>query len=161
MSNDSLNPITHHDPETIAFIRESNRIEGIRRDPTEAEIEEHCRFMAQDDITLQDMVQFVSIYQPGAELRERKGMNVRIGHYYPPHGDITIRAWLQDIVEIANRNKGNPRTAYQVHLKYESLHPFMDGNGRSGRMLWLWMMREAPLGFLHTFYYQTLDASGR
>jgi len=28
-------------------------------------------------------------------------------------------------------------------------------------MLWLWMMQEAPLGFLHTFYYQTLDAYGR
>lgn len=30
-------------------------------------------------------------------------------------------------------------------------------HGRSGRMLWMWMMREAPLGFLHTWYYQSLS----
>ena len=55
-----------------------------------------------------------------------------------------------------------------VHLsgrcRYETLHPFMDGNGRSGRILWAWQMIEhniAPglsLGFLHAYYYQTLAA---
>ena len=38
----------------------------------------------------------------------------------------------------------------------------MDGNGRSGRVLWLYNMggiERVPLGFLHTFYYQALDAS--
>ena len=41
-----------------------------------------------------------------------------------------------------------------------SNHPFTDGNGRSGRALWLWQMNNhAPFGFLHTFYYQTLENS--
>ena len=54
-------------------------------------------------------------------------------------------------------------SAYVLHCRYESLHPFTDGNGRSGRALWLWMMggiEEAPLGFLHTWYYQSLEAGG-
>lgn len=148
-------------PTDLKFIEESNRIEGIKRKPTAAEIEEFQRFMAQDSLSIDDLIQFVSVYQPGALLREKEGMNVRIGNYYPPLGNPNLREWLQDIVDKANRNKSDKRIAYQVHIEYESLHPFMDGNGRSGRMLWMWMMCDAPLGFLHTFYYQTLSASGR
>ena len=52
--------------------------------------------------------------------------------------------------------------AWQTHNDYENLHPFTDGNGRSGRMLWAWQMRNdddaMARGFLHTFYYQTLSA---
>jgi hypothetical protein len=47
----------------------------------------------------------------------------------------------------------------EAHVRYETLHPFTDGNGRTGRALWYWMMvgsSRADLGFLHAFYYQTL-----
>lgn len=148
-------------PTHMNFIKESNRIEGIKRSPTKAEIEEFQRFMAQDSISMDDMIQFVSVYQPGALLRDKDGMNVRVGNYKPPGGCIQMRDALQDILGIVNRNEGDRSIAHQMHIKYESLHPFMDGNGRSGRMLWMWMMKDAPLGFLHTFYYQTLAASGR
>lgn len=57
---------------------------------------------------------------------------------------------------------------YHIHVDYENLHPFTDGNGRSGRALWLRRMKDLgensfyqalDLGFLHTFYYQTLKFS--
>lgn len=140
----------------IEFIRESNRIEGILREPTTAEIEEYHRFMALPRVEIRDMIQFVSTYEPGAELRDRPGMNVRIGDHFPPPGDITIKTRLMYILEEADHNPRNEDVAYYLHKQYEFLHPFMDGNGRSGRMLWMWMMREAPLGFLHTWYYQSL-----
>lgn len=149
-----------------AFIKESNRIEGIKRAPKKTEIEEYQRFMAQDSLSIDDVAQFVSAYQPGALLRDKRGMNVRIGNYYPsggggdyypPVGSPDIRQNLQKILDIANCNRGDKSIAYQVHQKYENLHPFMDGNGRSGRMLWMWMMKRAPLGFLHTWYYQSLS----
>ena len=49
--------------------------------------------------------------------------------------------------------------SWRAHLEYETLHPFMDGNGRSGRTIWLWMRQGnqlPPLSFLQAFYYQTL-----
>lgn len=141
--------------DTIDFIRESNRIEGIYREPLEKEIKEYERFMALKNVTLEDIIKFVKTYQPDAILRDRTGLNVQVGSYFPPAGDISIKTRLIDVLFEANTRRNITR-AYTVHHRYEQLHPFTDGNGRSGRMLWMWMMRDAPLGFLHSFYYQSL-----
>ena len=139
------------------FVRESNRIEGIER-VLQKEVAAHEKFLQLDRIDIQDMTWFVQQVQPDAQLRDVMGRNVRVGNYYPPQGGIAILGKLGNILHQANIIDDKPAHAYEIHHEYESLHPYTDGNGRSGRMLWLWMMREAPLGFLHTFYYQALRA---
>ena len=137
------------------FVAESNRIEGITRIPTRDEVVAHEAFLALEDIAVTDVVALVSILQSGALLRDRVGRDVRVGSYYPPRGGLHIRNDLRLLL-----NRLDEYTPHSAHLAYEALHPFTDGNGRSGRALWLWMMRgDAPLGFLHHFYYQTLKAS--
>lgn len=146
------------------FVKESNRIEGITRDPTWQEVDAHKQFLALDTVMIQDLQRFVGVCQPGAKLRDETGMNVRVGNHVPPDGGLEILNLLAPILSVAvgGRNRLDRREAHSVHMLYENLHPFMDCNGRSGRVLWLWMMRgEAPLGFLHHFYYQTLSANGR
>ena len=139
------------------FVIESNRIEGINRVPLPEEIWAHERFLVLDSIGLVDLEAFVNVVQPGATLRRRLGMNVRVGDHIAPPGGPDIEERLNDLLNTATRDEADP---YKTHLGYERLHPFMDGNGRSGRALWLWMMGgNAPLGFLHQFYYQTLQAS--
>lgn len=143
------------------MVAESNRIEGIERDPTEAELEEFDRFMQLRTVRISDLERFVNVYAPGNRLRERVGQDVRVGSYHPPRGGPDIVPALDQLLTDIYDNK---TTAWEAHLRYESLHPFTDGNGRSGRMLWYWMMqfnRLYPLGFLHAFYYQTLSSCPR
>ena len=150
------------DRELRTFVKESNRIEGILRAPTKREIEAHVAILQHGAPDIGALSRFVMTVA-GKPLREREGMNVRVGNHFPPPGgpDIPIRLGL--ILHGAHRGDD----PWAVHKDYETLHPFMDGNGRSGRVLWLWQMLNQPmrngaqalaLGFLHTFYYQTLGA---
>lgn len=144
------------------FVRESNRIEGIHRDPTTDEISATARFLSNSGrpVTITDLIDLVAVYQPNAKPRFVQGLDVRVGNHIPPRGGPHVQARLVSLLEQKDRH----RDAYEMHIEYETLHPFTDGNGRSGRALWLREMGgmwKAPLGFLHTFYYQTLQHSGR
>lgn len=141
----------------LQFLKESNLIEGITAPPSFEEQMVAATFLDLSELTLNDFLLFVGVNQGDAVLRDRAGLNVQIGGGLAPLGDITIKTRLLDLIADANEN-ADP---YQTHVKYEMLHPFTDCNGRSGRILWLWMMRRqkrsiAHMGFLQTFYYQTL-----
>ncbi len=92
--------------------------------------------------------------KPG--LRVLPGMDVRVGYHLPPPGGPGIEADLKELC-----NQALDLHPYELHQRFEQLHPFMDGNGRVGRMLWTWAMTQRDwsvrLGFLHTWYYQSLE----
>lgn len=140
------------------FIRESNAIEGIFRDPTEDEIAAAERFMRLFEVSATALGDFQAVMAPGKPLRERAGMNVGVGDYIAPPGGPNILKRLQVILRHANQG-ADP---WEVHIQFEALHPYMDGNGRSGRILWAWQMhclgkQPFAIGFLHRFYYETLS----
>ncbi|MFZ0827966.1 MAG: Fic family protein [Verrucomicrobiia bacterium] len=100
---------------------------------------------------------------------------VRVGHYVPPPpGDVSglmfeLLAWW---------NKESPKmspvlSSAIIHYRFESIHPFADGNGRTGRALALWELYRRGFDTHHIFsvdefywenrprYYAALDAVRR
>ncbi len=123
------------------------------------------KFLQLDAVSPDDLDNLVKIYCPalaekyGSLMRVKPGMDVRIGGYTPIRGGPEVKLKLEELCN-------NPVGPWECHIKYETLHPFLDGNGRSGRTLWAWQMRKYnqdpyALPFLQQFYYQTLKHIGR
>lgn len=145
------------------FVQESLNIEDIWRKPTEEELEVTWNFIKRSKLEIKDLVELVKVYQPNAVIRDNPWHRVWIGGHEAPKGGETL---LQDVSELLyNCNKSNldirKTDPYFVHCQYEHLHPFTDGNGRSGRAIWANLMwhkgYDFKFKFLQMFYYQTLQ----
>lgn len=72
---------------------------------------------------------------PGTELKNSiTGETI----YTPPQSEQEIRTYLKNLEDFINNNEDgiDPLTKVcLIHYQFESIHPFYDGNGRTGRIL--------------------------
>lgn len=144
------------------FVVESFMIEGILSFDKAKMVEAHKVFLDVEQLSVLHLCRLAETLEPRARLRTRPGMNVRIGSHFPPPGGPGIAYHLDNLLQNINAGQLSP---WEAHCRYEELHPFLDGNGRSGRVLWLWMHTQqsypVPPSFLRLFYYETLNAYRR
>jgi len=88
---------------------------------------------------------FVKLYQtikktqagvrtvPGTKLQNGNGRII----FTPPEGEAVIRDKLRNLEDyIHGKDRTDPLTKLAIiHYQFESIHPFTDGNGRTGRIL--------------------------
>jgi len=96
---------------------------------------------------------------------------VRVGNLIPPPADM-VPELMADLAEYIAHDENIPALikAGLTHIQFETIHPFLDGNGRIGRLLIVLMLVEGNLLTTpilypsyyfkkhHMEYYQHLDA---
>ena len=79
---------------------------------------------------------------PANETGHTRKVQVYVGNWVPPNAylaDQMLRNWILDI-----EHHWKDLDPKEMHVRFETIHPFIDGNGRTGRMLMWW--HESKLG---------------
>ena len=116
------------------FVIVSNRISGIDRRPTEAEIAAHRGLLATNNLRVENLEIFVDHIARGARLRDEADLGI---------GDDGIVLRVEPKADLATIVKGVRSLATspeRLHRLYSLLQPFTDGNGRCGRALIMWQI---------------------
>jgi hypothetical protein len=110
------------DQQLEAFVRESNRIEGIHRNPTPEEIKAHKTLIARKRVKVEHVTALVAVCQPNAILRASSNIpGVRVGnHIAPPSGPQIVN----DLEKLLADISANAITPWAAHVRYETLHPY-------------------------------------
>lgn len=150
------------------YIRESNKIEGIH---SETEVIQSLiawdYLQALTTINQTDICAIQKIITANQTnlLGNQRGfyrnvsmINVRVGSYVAPdYSEVAqlMADWFNDWLKM---------TPLIAHIRFETIHPFVDGNGRVGRMLYWWQcVKAGRVPTLYTnqkklFYYNLFDS---
>ena len=80
-------------------------------------------------------------------------IRVRVGPYFPPPPE-DVSGLMFELIEWWNKESGTLSPALSsaiLHYRFEAIHPFADGNGRTGRALALWELYRRGFDTHHIF----------
>lgn len=129
-------------------IRQSNLIEGYDDPEFDKQSMKAWKFLARqeaiDRAVVQTLQKTIVESQDDLSPMERgqyRYAQVWVGDHQPPNAlriPELMESWLNNMAFYSDH------TPKELHVEFEKIHPFVDGNGRTGRMLMWW--HELKLG---------------
>lgn len=141
----------------IEFLRESNNIENEWDDDSLIQAIYAWDFIVNQDIlTINNILDTHKILMKNYNILEtEKGFfrkrDVWIGGHKakaPLQIDALIRVWVESANHTLKMTRGIEEQIIKDHIAYEAIHPFIDGNGRTGRIFLNWQRVRAKLPIL-------------
>ena len=146
--------------ELIEFLYQSNLIEDEHRAVALVDSISAWTYMEEwarpNDLTLKDILNIHEYLMYHIDPRiagKLRGVNVRVGSSIRPDHTLVYGLINELLREPAPKTEEDIR---QWHIKFEEIHPFDDGNGRCGRIIYQWQRKSGGLP-IHIIYAKDKD----
>src|SRR5712692_10402501 len=154
------NPLTLEQVRAVEQGRELSAVGGRARQEVVnyfaalRHIEKHAgkKSFAHDDVLRLHRIIAGKVMRQGEAGRYRT-IGVRVGSYLPPPPE-QVSGLMHELLDWWNKDSlalSPVVSSAIVHYRFESIHPFADGNGRTGRALALWELYRRGFDSHHIF----------
>lgn len=134
----------------LNHIRQSNLIEGVDDPAQDQKSLEAWNYLIQRKTLTEDLI--LTVHRmvmedllPARNVGSYRHVWVRVGNRICPDPHEVPYLMREFVTTMEQPTKFEPR---RMHVRFEKIHPFVDGNGRVGRLLMWWhqlQLNEEPL----------------
>ena len=149
---------------TLTAVPERARREVVNYFAALRHIEKHAgkKAITHEDVLRLHKIIAGRVMEQGEAGRYRT-IRVRVGPFLPPPPEL-VSGMMFELLEWWNKDSGSLTPVLSsaiVHYQFEAIHPFADGNGRTGRALALWELYRRGFDTHHIFSVDEYYWEGR
>lgn len=149
---------------TLSAVPDRARLEVVNYFAALRHIEKHAgkKSIAHEDVLRLHKIIAGRVMDQGEAGRYRT-IRVQVGSFFPPPPEL-VSGLVFELLEWWNKASGPLSPVLSsaiVHYQFEAIHPFADGNGRTGRALALWELYRRGFDTHHIFSVDEYYWEGR